>query len=251
MKESQTTACDFQDLTTWKQIQNSIMQLFLQTCTPNIHQSKNYFKALDFELEDKGDYTLVYDRQMHIMISHERSGRKGLSLIKENWESEITQLAQFVEVKQNNGVYYFVSPSGTRFALKSGPSVMIPEAQSTCLLGNYAGVSLETMDIKMSMKILQVLGFEQSGGGLDKGWVSCTDQAQNTISLMMPFTCPHLFINPSGTFFNSGGNTEIIAKIRQRGIAIYEEITAFSTKCDVDNITMREPGGVGFFVFND
>jgi len=134
MKESQTTACDFQDLTTWKQIQNSIMQLFLQTCTPNIHQSKN------------------------------------------------------------NGVYYFVSPSGTRFALKSGPSVMIPEAQSTCLLGNYAGVSLETMDIKMSMKILQVLGFEQSGGGLDKGWVSCTDQAQNTISLMMPFTCPHLFV---------------------------------------------------------
>jgi hypothetical protein len=226
-------------------------QLFLQTCTPNIERSKTYFENLDFELQDKGDYTLVYDQQLRIMIDHSRQGRKGLTLLKENWDLEIDKIGRLVSVIEKENVHYFVGPSGTRFALVSGSSVDIPEAQSKCILGNYAGISLETMDIKKSMEILQILGLEQHSGSIEQGWISCMDQYQNTISLMKPFACPHLFVNPSGTFFNGGSNPDIITEVRKRQIPIYEEITAFNTKSAVDNIIIQEPGGLGFFVFND
>ncbi len=227
------------------------MQLFLQTCTAHIQLSKNYFAALDFELEDRGDCTLVYDQQMQILIDHHRSGRKGLTLIKENWKKEIEAINQLVCVIKRENVHYFISPSGTFFALKSEAEMDIPDTQTNCILGSYAGVSLETLDLEKSMKILQALGFEQSSGSMDQGWISCKDQDENAISLMAPFTCPHLFINPSGTFFNSGGNPQIIAEVRKRKVPIFEEITAFNAKGDVENIIMQEPGGLGFFVFND
>ena len=227
------------------------MQLFLQTCTPQLEKSKNYFAALDFKLIDYEDNTLVYDQQVHILIDHQRSGRRGLTLVKENWDKEIAEIGQLVAIFQRENCHYFISPSGTRFALKSGLMVKIPPTQTKCILGNYSGISLETMDIVKSRKFMQVLGFVQSSGSVEQGWISCTDENNNTISLMAPFGCPHLFVNPSGTFFNSGANPEIIAEVRKRQIPIYEEVTAFNAKCEVDNIILQEPGGIGFFVFYD
>ena len=227
------------------------MQLFLQTCTPNIQLSKNYFSALDFELKDLEGYTIAYDQQMHIMIDHNRGGRKGLTLIKENWDKEIAKITPHLRVIQKENVYYFISPSGTRFALRAEAKIDIPVTQSKCMLGNYAGVSIETLDIESSMAVMQALGFEHNSGSMEQGWVGYTDQDQNVISLMAPFACPHLFMNPSGTFFNSGTNPKIIAEVRKKQIPIFEEITVFNSKSEVDNIIMQEPGGLGFFVFND
>ena len=64
-------------------------------------------------------------------------------------------------------------------------------------------------------------------------------------------SCPHLFFNPSLTYFNSGRNPEVIAGIRAAGIPISEEITIFNKEGRVDNIIIRDPGGYGFFLFND
>ena len=44
---------------------------------------------------------------------------------------------------------------------------------------------------------------------------------------------------------------KIIEGIRKAGIDIEEDITAFNEKGIVDNIIIREPGGIGFFIFSD
>lgn len=71
------------------------------------------------------------------------------------------------------------------------------------------------------------------------------------VSLMRPLNCPHLFFNPSLTYFNGGRNPEVIAAIRKAGVPISEEITHFNSRGEVDNVILRDPGGYGFFVFND
>ncbi len=68
---------------------------------------------------------------------------------------------------------------------------------------------------------------------------------------MKPNACPHLFFNPSLTYFNGKNNIDIIAKIRALNISITEEITHFNKEGKVDNIIIRDPGGFGFFLFND
>jgi len=227
------------------------MQLFLQTCSPNLDQSKTYFSKLNFELVDQENFSIVYDKQFSILLDHDRGARTGLTLIKENWDEELSKLKYFVPIISKEQTHYFASPSGTRFKLVTGYNMDIPSTQTQSMLGNYAGVSLETMDIEKSLKILSCFGFSKSAGGIDQGWISCTDSHENSVSLMEPFSCPHTFTNPSGTFFNSGKNPQIIANIRETDIPIYEEVSVFNTNGEIDNIIMREPGGLGFFVFND
>ena len=44
---------------------------------------------------------------------------------------------------------------------------------------------------------------------------------------------------------------QLIQKIRDLKIPITEEITVFNDQGVVDNIIIRDPGGLGFFIFND
>jgi len=227
------------------------MQMLLQTCTADLAKSINYFRNLDYTIQKEEDFTIAYDSQMQICIGHDRKTRPGVTLIKKDWTNALAAVKKITKVISKDEVHYFADPSGCWYKLITGNEIEIPKTKTKCLLGNYAGISLETMDIEQSMAIVACLGFEQSGGGIDKGWVSFTDKANNTISLMAPFACPHLFYNPSATFFNGKENPQIIASIRSRNIAITEELTVFNPAGEVDNIILREPGGYGFFIFND
>ena len=71
------------------------------------------------------------------------------------------------------------------------------------------------------------------------------------MSIMAYQVCPHQFITPSISFLNAGQNISIINAIRALNIPILEEISVFNEKGLVDNIIIQDPGGFGFFVFND
>ena len=88
-------------------------------------------------------------------------------------------------------------------------------------------------------------------GDLEKGWAAFANDDGFKLSLLGPGSCPHMVINPSLTYFNSGKNLDVIAEIRGAGIPIAEEITHFNTEGVVDNVILRDPGGFGFYVFND
>jgi hypothetical protein len=122
--------------------------------------------------------------------------------------------------------------------------------KSFAVTGNFAGLSIETLDISKSQELWQVLGFEPTAGDADKGWVSLSN-GELTISLMAPLACPHLFLNPSLTYFNGDQNLKVIDQIQNRKIGIVEEITVFNDEGKVDNIIIQDPGGLGAFLFSD
>ncbi len=227
------------------------MQLFYQTPSPNLNHSKSYFTDLGFTILPYGESIIAYDSQFKLLIDPKPTTRPGLCLIKENWEAERIALEKLTKVLSKEDSIYFADPSGTWVELKNGSPVDIPKTDSKCLLGNFAGLSLELIDIELATKIWTALGFEHKMGSIEKGWMSFGDQFENNISMMVPFACPHLFLNPSLTFFNGADNPKIIKTIRERSIPILEEITAFNKEGIVDNIILSEPGGYGFFIFND
>lgn len=227
------------------------MQLLYQTPTPDLSRSKKYFSDLNFEWHKVGDTHLACDNQVTLLISDDRKIRPGICMIKKSWTEELDALRVFAKVHSKDNNYFLADPSGCWIQLKEEDSIPVPRSQKKCLLGNFAGLSLETMDIVLSARIFACLGFDHTMGAIDKGWGSYSDQHGNTISLMAPFACPHLFLNPSLTFFNGKANPKIIREVRDRAIPIMEELTVFNKEGIVDNIILNEPGGYGFFVFND
>src|SRR5690606_7170891 len=108
-----------------------------------------------------------------------------------------------------------------------------------------------TIDIGFAQKIWNLLGFNTVQGSAEQGWISLSDDDGNSLSLMVPNCCPHLFLHPSISYFNGAGNPAIIEKIRTTGISITEEITHFNKEGKVDNIILSDSGNIGFFIFND
>ena len=88
-------------------------------------------------------------------------------------------------------------------------------------------------------------GDESVGGGQSLVDCGCADRHYNYQC------CPHLFFNPSLTFFNGENNLKIIDQINNLNIAVTEEITVFNEDNIVDNIIIRDPGGLGYFLFSD
>jgi hypothetical protein len=62
---------------------------------------------------------------------------------------------------------------------------------------------------------------------------------------------PHLFFNPSLTYFNGKNNLAVIESLRESGIPLAQEITHFNDKGIVDNVILQDAGGLGIFVFSD
>jgi hypothetical protein len=120
------------------------------------------------------------------------------------------------------------------------------------ITGNFAGLSIETTEMERSVEFWSALGYAITMGEASKGWVSLEADGCPGISLMKSMMCPHLFFNPSLTYFNGKeGNPKVIEAVRKEGIPITEEITHFNKEGLVDNIIIRDPGGLGFFLFND
>lgn len=229
------------------------MKSIIQTPTNNLQNSIEFYKKLHFKIVSQSDPTLVTDGKAFIEINPDRFARAGLKLFKNSWEKEVEALQKLTNVTQLEKSYIVGSPSGTWVYLIEGNAPTNNEAQdeSFGITGNFQGLSLETTDIKRSFDFWQIFGFAKTMGDVDQGWISLAIENEITISLMKPQCCPHLFFNPSLTYFNGKNNMAVIDKIRQANIPITEEITHFNKEGIVDNIIIRDPGGYGFFIFSD
>ncbi|MDH3494557.1 MAG: hypothetical protein OEM82_13460, partial [Acidobacteriota bacterium] len=117
--------------------------------------------------------------------------------------------------------------------------------------GNFAGISIEAVDVERTVSFWEALGFKKGMGDMSQGWAVYSNGSDVDVSIMKTGMCPHLFFNPGLTFFNSGKNLDNIARLREANIPITEEITFFNKEGIVDNVIINDPGGLGFFVFND
>lgn len=231
----------------------SIMKVIVHTPTNKLENSVNFYQKLGFKVLSKENPVLYTDGKALIEINPDRKARAGLKLYKKVWSAEITKLEAVTKVFKTKEGYLLYDPSGIAiYLVESDFNVALTPADSSFShLGNYQGLTVESADITKAFNLYEILGFKISMGDAAKGFVGMESPDNFTITLLAPLNCPHLFFNPSLTYFNGKNNTAVIKKIRELNIPITEEITGFSKDGSVDNIIIRDPGGYGFFLFND
>lgn len=226
----------------------------IHTPTNQLEKSLDFYQKLNYKVFSESNPTLLTDGKFVIEINPDRFARAGLKMFQSNWESEVLALKKLTEVTSIENGYMLGTPTGTRIYLMNEESNIdfTPSEMPLGMTGNFAGLSLETTDMGQSAAIWEVLGYEKTMGSIEKGWIAFSNKSGIDVSLMKPNSCPHLFFNPSLTFFNGKiNNPKIIQNIRNAGIPITEEITVFNKEGIVDNVIIRDPGGYGFFIYND
>lgn len=230
------------------------MNSTIHTPTPHSGDSIDFYSKLGFEVKDSSTSKWASDGKAIIEINPDRYARAGLKFYKDSWADELAKLADITTVAEKDGMHVFSMPCGTWIYLaptSAKPELTFDEKKPS-ILGNYAGLSIEAIAIKESAPMWDILGFRIVSGSVADGWISLLNDDGMTVNIMKPFVCPHLFFNPSLTYFNGKeNNPKVIAAIRKSGVAITEEITHFNKEGIVDNIIIRDPGGLGFFIFND
>ncbi len=237
------------------------MDVTVHTPTPKLATSIDFYERLGFHGLDSSTAQQASVRMraggLVVEINPDRFARAGLRLTKPTWALEIEALRTLTTVIELDAGHGVVDPSGVWIYLTEGHGGETPVVEGQSLLGNFSGVSLETADLAASIELWRVLGFpaeEAPNGGepaADRSWVTGTSASGFPVTWMRPRMCPHLFFNPSLTFFNSGNNLAVIEALRAAGVEPTEEITLFNDAGIVDNVIVRDPGGYGFFVFND
>lgn len=229
------------------------MNSYIHTPTPNLETSLDFYTRLGFKTLPHDSLAVVTDGAALIEINPERTARAGVRLFAADWEAVVENLSQQTNVISKDGVHTLSDPNGVRVTLNEGEPPDLGYNKQDCFskLGQYAGISLETTDLTRSTEFWQGLGFKLTSGGPDQGWATYENEDGLGVSLMKAGSCPHLAFNPSLTYFNGGKNLPVIASIREAGIPITEEITHFNKEGIVDNVILRDPGGYGFFIFND
>lgn len=224
--------------------------IIIQSPTPNLTLSKSFYSQLGFALADSPNGFMAIAKNLTIEITTNSYSRTGLKILKEDWTGFVEDNAELNSTKNKDG-YLITSPSGCCVYLVNSENSIKNELQNDSVLGNFAGLSLETNNIQHSVQFWEHFGFKQVAGNIEQGWMTLKNEDGFKVSLMKYGACPHLFFNPSLTFFNGKENLAIIARIRELGIPLTQEITTFNENGVVDNIIIRDPGGLGYFIFND
>lgn len=225
------------------------MRTLIQTPTNNLSNSIEFYSKLKFNIISDKDPVLVSDGKAFIQINPDRYARAGIKLFRPDWEETVKKLRELANVVKTGDGYLLTDTSGMWIYLietEDQFELQVSDSSNSAL-GNYMGIGLETPEVEKSKEIWTILGFERN----DPKWPSYTNEDQLTITFYEPNSCPHLFFNPSLTYFNGAENLKVIEYIRKQNIPIAEEITYFNPNNEVDNIIIRDPGGFGFFIFND
>ena len=225
------------------------MKVLIQSPAPRPDKSLSFYSKLGFEKTDN----YVSDGRVVIEINPESSARLALKFYQESWDETVSKIEKRTAVKTLENMRVLMDPNGVFiYLLEDTLPASYPKASiGKGILGKYAGISIETISIQDSVDFYTQFGFTVNMGSVDQGWITMENEDATIISFMEVGSCPHSFTNPSLTYFNGGKNLPIIEGIRKAGIDITEEVTVFNKQGVVDNIIIRDPGGLGFFIFND
>ncbi len=226
------------------------MNLCLTTPAPSPERSVAFLTRLGFTPITE-DSRLMTDGAALIDVDPESRARAGVRVWRGARDAAAGEALDLHGAVAFEGGHLVAAPSGTPVWVMDGSGPDLELAPRGEVLGNYAGVSLETPSLARSVAFWGgLLGLEVGAGGADQGWVTLRRPGMVDLSLMGPLACPHSFANPSFTYFNGGRNPEVLDAIRARGVEVFEEVGA-KDGAPAENAILREPGGVGFFVFND
>ncbi|MEM9895164.1 MAG: hypothetical protein AAF789_02230 [Bacteroidota bacterium] len=226
----------------------------IQTPTPDSLESRRFYEKLKFTEVSKAPNQLFTDGQVLIEINTNRYARAGIRFHRSSWQQELERLRTITVVHQFPDYHLLSDGNGCWIYLlesKSTETIAPIGELPNSILGSYAGVSLETTDLSRSIDIWSALGFELQERAKNNAYVTLINKDDFRITIMQPNNCPHLFPSMSITYFNGANNAWHIEQVREANVPLAEEITHFNKENKVDNLLLRDPGGLGIFVFND
>lgn len=226
------------------------MTLCLTTPAPDPEVSARSLTRLGFEPVSKGS-SLMTDGAAVIHVDTTPRARAGVRVWRGALGREADELLTRHGAAPFDGGRLAAAPSGVPLWVVDGPEPELETGPLGALLGSFAGISIETPSLARSVAFWSaLLDARVAAGGVDQGWLTLRRDGLADLSFMGPLACPHSFANPSLTYFNGGRNAEVIAAVRAREIPVFEEVGG-TDSAPAENIVLREPGGIGFFVFND
>lgn len=197
------------------------------------------------------DQPLIYsDGILNVELNANSSARAGLKFYSSNIHTALNIIKDDYKIFDIDNDKFIIDDTGTWLYFQEIKKVKNTPIKKS-KLGNFMGLSLESDKIDKLVNLYSKLGFKIDSEISNENFKVLTNSIGFNISLMSPLSCPHSFHNPSLTFFNGENNNQIINKLRKFNVDIFEEITIFNEKGDVDNIIIRDPGGYHFFIFND
>ncbi len=228
-------------------------QTVVHAATSDPEESARFYKKLNFELLSDDDAVIFTDGKALVEVNPDRYARNGIKLYGNDFSTIISRVEEVAELILAGDGFISSDPNGVRvyFSETEANINFKPKNESFGMTGNFAGLSIEAHDIDATVEFWEAVGFEKSQGDIEQGWATFSNGSSIDLSIMKPLMCPHLFFNPGMTYFNGGKNLTNIGLIREAGIPIIEEITHFNTDGVADNAIIRDPGGLGFFIFND
>lgn len=224
------------------------MSIRIQTPTPNLARSLAFYQQLGFVRISEAPI-IVSDGQIQIEINPAPTARAGIVIETANREALVRQLPAGSHVKQGEQDVILMAPSGTRVYLRQPVTLPAPPAISPSLLGKCVGVSLESVDMKGSHAFWTALDFVAETDG-SAGWMPIQRDGFD-ISVLGAEMCPHLFVNPSLTYFNGTDNQQIIARLQAQGVPIWQEVRSLNPEGPLENVVLHDPGDLGILLFND
>lgn len=229
------------------------MKCTIQTPTNAIDNSIEFYSKLGFKMLEHDKNAVFSEGKFILEVNPERTARAGLRIYGDDWHDTVKELQPLTTVIQTQTGFVLTDPSGSKIYLEKEikPDRADLSAIKPSVLGNFSGLTFETTDMHKTLQLYQILQFKITSGAPDQGWISLIGPGDFPLAILSHGNCPHLFSNPSLSFFNGKNNESIIQNIRNLEIPITEEITAFNDQGTVDNIIIRDPGGLGFFIFND
>jgi len=179
-------------------------RLIVESPAPHLQESLSYYKKIGFQCTAWQNAYLCQAKNLTVFLNPDPYSRLCINLFGAQQE-KIT-----------------VCPSGT-WIKERIENIKDPNFDSNSLLGNYAGICIETLDIEASFIFWQAKGFK---GNFDPNasWCSLKNKNGDSLSLLKANSCPHLFTNPSLAFFNGPKNSEIIQKIKAIDLPIKQEV---------------------------
>lgn len=192
------------------------MKLTLQTPTADLNQSIVFYEKLGFEIQTLGSRIVALDAQNCIEINPERTARVCIQLHQSNWNKTLLELKSHTPIIKTKEGYLITDPNGIWIKLIVETwDEKITSSNYKSLLGNYAGVCIETLEVSKSYEFWNLLSFSSKSKDFSKGWIEMKSEVGDSISLIKAQQCPHLFFNPSMTYFNGSHNLEIIESIKK------------------------------------
>ena len=196
------------------------------------------------------------DLNQDIFLNFDPTSRLGFIVFVPDLGLVESRLSKSHPIMSIENGFRTVDPNGIPILLRSMdtlPEIDRSEVTEKNMCGNYFGIGIESMKFEETINFWNLFGYtsknEYDGSA---GYFIMNKINGSDLTLFQPGTCPHAFYNPSLTYFNGKeGNPIVIANLRKAGVHIAEEITVFNSLGEVDNIIIRDPGGLHAFIFND